>query len=114
MVDCSPSSIGSLGQTGTVHPQLPLAELISNLSLPIFLGSLISYLTKNNEKGTIFASGLITGEAIMGILVAVPIFLTGMVNWWKPLSTVQYDYLGFIFFLIILIMLYQTHFKKHK
>ena len=52
------------------------------LSLPIFLGSLINYINKNSEKGILYSSGLITGEAIMGILIAVPIFLTGSKNWW--------------------------------
>ena len=84
------------------------------LSLPIFLGSLISYITKNNEKGTIFSSGLITGEAIMGILIAIPIFITGISNWWTPLSTIKYNYIGFILFITILIMLYQTHLKDNK
>jgi len=84
------------------------------LSLPIFLGSLISYITKNNEKGTIFSSGLITGEAIMGILIAIPIFITGISGWWVPLSDIKYNYVGFILFLIILTMLYQTHLKENK
>ena len=84
------------------------------LSLPIFLGSLISYMTKNNEKGTIFSSGLITGEAIMGILIAIPVFITGISNWWTPLSTLKYNYIGFILFFIILVMLYQTHLKDNK
>jgi len=78
------------------------------LSLPIFLGSLISYLTKNNEEGTIFASGLITGEAIMGILIAIPIFITGISSWWSPMFNNQYNYIGILLFSIILIMLYQS------
>ena len=61
---------------------------------------LLNTLTKNNEEGTIFASGLITGEAIMGILIAVPIFITGVASWWSPLSSIKYNYLGFILFFI--------------
>ena len=34
---CSPGPIGSCGHSGTVHPQLPFAELISKSALPIFL-----------------------------------------------------------------------------
>jgi len=60
------------------------------LSVPIFAGGLIHYAVKkyhtkrNTEKeqveksgrdGLLFASGLITGEALMGILLAVPIIL---------------------------------------
>ena len=33
----APGAIGSLGQSGTVHPQLPLASEITNGSLPVFL-----------------------------------------------------------------------------
>ena len=68
------------------------------LSLPIFLGSLINYINKNNEKGILYSSGLITGEAIMGILIAVPIFLTGSKNWWLDHT----DIIGFICFISII------------
>ena len=78
------------------------------LSIPIFLGSLISYLNtdKNHEKGIIFASGLITGEAIMGILIAIPIFLTGVANWWKPILNLNNNYIGIALFIITLILIY--------
>jgi len=60
------------------------------LSVPIFGGGLIHYAVKryhtkkntkkeqteeSNRNGLLFASGLITGEALMGILLAVPIIL---------------------------------------
>jgi hypothetical protein len=59
--------------------------------VPIFLGGLLNYLvTKTfghglteeqqetrNRKGMLFAAGLITGEALMGILMAIPIVLAG-------------------------------------
>jgi len=60
------------------------------LSVPIFAGGLIHYATKlyhsrtNTDKeqieqsgrnGLLFASGLITGEALMGIFLAIPIIL---------------------------------------
>jgi putative OPT family oligopeptide transporter len=65
---------------------LPLETMV-----PIFLGGLLNYLvTKTfgqglteeqqemrNRKGMLFAAGLITGEALMGILMAVPIVLAG-------------------------------------
>ncbi len=62
------------------------------LMVPIFLGGLISYLVErwhridpNDEDardrihrpGTLFAAGLITGEALMGIFIAVPIVVSG-------------------------------------
>ncbi|MDR1076477.1 MAG: oligopeptide transporter, OPT family [Xanthomonadaceae bacterium] len=61
------------------------------LMVPIFLGGLISYLVERKHKaggdeslrerihrpGTLFAAGLITGEALMGIGIAVPIVAAG-------------------------------------
>ncbi len=61
------------------------------LMVPIFLGGLVSYLVQRKHKvsdddeeakdrihrpGTLFAAGLITGEALMGIAIAVPIVVT--------------------------------------
>ena len=85
------------------------------LSVPIFLGSLVSHFTlkRNHEQGTIFASGLITGEAIMGILIAIPIFLTGVSNWWKPIFQFNSNLIGAILFLIILILLYFSTTRKN-
>jgi len=62
------------------------------LMVPIFLGGLITYLVERFHKiraddeegrdrvhrpGTLFAAGLITGEALMGIAIAVPIVVSG-------------------------------------
>jgi len=73
------------------------------LSTTIFIGGLIAYFTNNssNKKGLLFASGLITGEALMGIMVAIPIFLTGSINWWPQLSGPYW--LGVIVFQCIII-----------
>ena len=57
------------------------------LMVPIFLGGLLNYLVtrsfgrglseeqveKRNRTGMLFSAGLITGEALMGILMAIPI-----------------------------------------
>jgi len=57
--------------------------------VPIFLGGLLNYLVtrgfgrglsedeveKRNRTGMLFAAGLITGEALMGILMAIPIVI---------------------------------------
>ena len=86
------------------------------LSVPIFLGSLISHFTmnKDHERGTIFASGLITGEAIMGILIALPIFLTGITNWWKPILGFNSNIIGLLFFIFALILLYLNSSNKNN
>jgi putative OPT family oligopeptide transporter len=61
------------------------------LSVPIFAGGLVAHLVERHfkvgnepgererihQKGTLFSAGLITGEALMGIIIAVPIVLAG-------------------------------------
>jgi putative OPT family oligopeptide transporter len=52
---------------------------------PIFIGGLIAWLVQRRTgladsgagDGTLFAAGLITGEALVGILLAIPIVITG-------------------------------------
>jgi putative OPT family oligopeptide transporter len=58
-----------------------------DLTVPIFLGGLLSYIVERvarvgadydavdrlHRPGVLFAAGLITGEALMGILIAIPI-----------------------------------------
>lgn len=52
------------------------------LSVPIFVGGVVSYAAKRalsgqqeSPRGLLFASGLITGEALVGILLAIPFAL---------------------------------------
>ena len=61
------------------------------LSVPIFCGGLIAYLVERKlgisgdspaaerakQGGILFAAGLITGEALMGIVIAIPIVMSG-------------------------------------
>ncbi|HEV7491609.1 MAG TPA: oligopeptide transporter, OPT family [Rhodanobacteraceae bacterium] len=62
------------------------------LMVPIFLGGFISYLVERRQgvvdaddtakehahrPGTLFSAGLITGEALTGILIAIPIVVSG-------------------------------------
>ena len=61
------------------------------LMVPIFLGGLLAHIVerkmggaKNDEEhgkihrnGMLFSAGLITGEALMGIFIAIPIVVTG-------------------------------------
>jgi len=76
------------------------------LSTPIFIGGMVSHFTRKhrethpeNKQGLLFASGLITGEALMGILVAIPIFISGEKNWWPEIS--GFSWLGILLFVII-------------
>jgi len=68
------------------------------LTVPIFIGGMIAHLSNISgakedlkKKGLLISSGLITGEALIGILVAVPIFITGSKDWWP-----QYEGLGLL------------------
>jgi len=61
------------------------------LSVPIFAGGLVAYLVERHvrardaeadvenihQKGVLFSAGLITGEALMGIFIAIPIVVSG-------------------------------------
>jgi len=62
------------------------------LMVPIFLGSLVAYFVERRQgvlnaddtakehahrPGTLFSAGLITGEALTGILIAIPIVVSG-------------------------------------
>ena len=87
------------------------------LSVPIFIGGMINHIGQGAEtersgqkKGLLMASGLITGEALMGILVAVPIFITGNKDWWPTVSGLTW--LGPIAFLAVIYWLYYTITEK--
>jgi putative OPT family oligopeptide transporter len=61
------------------------------LSVPIFAGGLVAHLVERrfppsdaegdreriHQRGTLFSAGLITGEALMGIFIAIPIVVVG-------------------------------------
>jgi putative OPT family oligopeptide transporter len=61
------------------------------LSVPIFAGGFVAYLVERHfkpgdaegererihQKGVLFSAGLITGEALMGIFIAIPIVVAG-------------------------------------
>jgi putative OPT family oligopeptide transporter len=87
------------------------------LSVPILIGGLIAHFAKksgstvdDDSRGLIFASGYITGESIMGILVAIPIFVSGRSNWWPavPVS----PWLGAALFAGGIVWLYQVAKKR--
>ena len=87
------------------------------LSVPIFIGGMINHIGQGAEtersgqkKGLLMASGLITGEALMGILVAVPIFITGNKDWWPTVDGLTW--LGPIAFLAVIYWLYYTITEK--
>jgi len=60
------------------------------LTLPIFIGGMLNHIAsktaseKGKNNGLLIASGLITGEALMAIFIAVPLFFDK--NYWPELS----------------------------
>ena len=60
------------------------------LTLPIFIGGMLNHFAsktaseEGKNNGLLIASGLITGEALMAILIAVPLFFDK--NYWPNLS----------------------------
>ena len=87
------------GKTGVRAPVLAAAVgiyLPLELEVPIFVGGLLAYLAERRltsgvgllkasredverltRRGMLFAAGLITGEALVGVLIAIPIVVTG-------------------------------------
>lgn len=69
-----------------------------HLVVPIFIGGLVAYATsgvatlhseKTNPSGLLYASGLITGEALIGILLALPLMIREFTPW-KSIPTEFY------------------------
>jgi len=87
------------------------------LTVPIFIGGMISHFSDRSgatdtmkKKGLLMASGLITGEALVGILVAVPIFMTGSKDWWPQFPGFQI--IGIAAFLGVIGWLYNSVTQK--
>ena len=104
--------------------RISLLAFASGVYLPImitsafFVGGLIAYFAdkkgadqKSMQKGLLISSGLIAGEALMGIVVAIPIFLSGSSNWWPHVS--GFSWLGLVLFAFIVLWLYKSCSKKH-
>ena len=87
--------------TGFRTPVLAVAVgiyLPFHLSSAIFIGGLIAYFTsgktslhsdETNQDGLLYASGLITGEALIGIFLALPLMISEFTPW-KSIPTVFY------------------------
>jgi putative OPT family oligopeptide transporter len=93
------------------------------LSVPIFAGGFVAHLVewkfppgadegdreRIHQKGTLFSAGLITGEALMGIIIAIPIVATGSAHVLSLPGALHFGgWLGLTFLAIIGIVLYRT------
>jgi putative OPT family oligopeptide transporter len=97
------------------------------LAVPIFAGGLIHQAVRFYQKrtggqdevegssrnGLLFASGLITGEALMGILMAIPIVILAKLNislplWKMPMGAI----VGIVLLIGVAYWLYRTALSK--
>lgn len=94
------------------------------LMTPIFLGGLLAWIAerrlrrqgldaaeieRRNRKGLLFAAGMITGEALMGIAIAVPIVTSGSADVLALPSLWQFgEWLGLVVLAILASLLFKT------
>lgn len=89
------------------------------LTVPIFLGGMLTHFSERSnstemmkKRGLLMASGLITGEALMGIFVAVPIFITGTKDWWPTYD--GYQFIGIAAFVGVIAWLFNTVVNRNR
>jgi putative OPT family oligopeptide transporter len=96
-----------------------------DLTMPIFIGGLLTHLVERaagargdaktgeagdrlHRKGVLFSAGLITGEALMGIVIAIPIVMSGSADVMAlPLGLQFGEGIGLVFFAVIGYLLYR-------
>jgi putative OPT family oligopeptide transporter len=100
-----------------------------DVTMPIFLGGLLTWLAERtlragavhgvepspedverlNRKGMLFSAGMITGEALMGILIAVPIVGYGRADVLALPAAWQFgQWLGALALIVLAMLLYRT------
>jgi putative OPT family oligopeptide transporter len=101
-----------------------------NVTMPIFLGGVLAWVTERilraradragvklsaddverlNRKGTLFSAGLITGEALMGIMMAIPIVRTGRADVLALPAAWQFgQWLGLLALAVLAMLLYRS------
>lgn len=97
------------------------------LMVPIFLGGLLSHIVERrmggaadeeahgriHRMGMLFAAGLITGEALMGIFIAIPIVVSGSADVLALPASMHFGgWLGLILLAVIAWLLYRTAVKS--
>lgn len=97
------------------------------LSVPIFAGGLVAYLVERfshvgedakaketlHQKGTLFSAGLITGEALMGIFIAIPIVVVGSADVLALPEAWHFGgWLGLLMLAAVAVLLYRLAIKQ--
>ena len=105
-------------------PSLPFAVglyLPLSLSTPIMVGGLVRYMVNRFKKvnedqsdtGTLFASGLIAGDALLGVIIAIFIWRNWKIPTLGPIFKPPFDsLLSITMFLLLAIVLYRKAVKK--
>jgi putative OPT family oligopeptide transporter len=96
------------------------------LMVPIFFGGLLNYIVQRrhgknlseealdrvHRPGTLFSAGLITGEALMGIIIAIPIVVSGNAAVLALPQSFQFgQFFGLIVLFVVAGLLVRTGFK---
>jgi putative OPT family oligopeptide transporter len=100
------------------------------LMVPIFLGGLLSHLVERklhmhadteegrdriHRPGTLFSAGLITGEALMGILIAIPIVLSERADVLALPAALQFSqWIGLAVLAVVGWLLYRASVRGHE
>jgi putative OPT family oligopeptide transporter len=93
-----------------------------DLTVPIFLGGLLAHIVERasggaqgvgedrlHRKGVLYSAGLITGEALMGIVIAIPIVLANSAEALALPENFQFgEFVGLMVFALIAWLLYRT------
>ena len=88
-----------------------------DLSVPIFIGGLLSYLARRRRRaggeeslaglGMLFAAGMIAGESLTGVLLAIPIVTSGRADVLALPAALQFgDGAGLVVYLALAALLY--------
>lgn len=83
------------------------------LSVPIFFGGLIAHYARRQrggaqDKGILFAAGLITGEALLGIAMAIPIVIYGRADILAFWGIYESNIPGAILLAVVAFLLYRA------
>jgi putative OPT family oligopeptide transporter len=100
-----------------------------DLTVPIFLGGLLAHIVERtvrartgsqdveriHRKGVLFSAGLITGEALMGIIIAIPIVASGRADALALPGNLQFgELVGLIVLALVAYVLYRIAVSSSK
>ena len=100
-----------------------------DLTVPIFLGGLLAHIVERtvrartgsqdveriHRRGVLFSAGLITGEALMGIIIAIPIVASGRADALALPANLQFgEFVGLIVLALVAYVLYRIAVSSSK